>query len=56
MPGFSLVLGTVERTDELSIFPDSFDSQVYRNFELIVVDQNKDNRLVPILVCGMLHE
>lgn len=49
MPGFSLVLGTVERTDELSIFLDSLDAQVYRNFELILVDQNQDDRLSSIL-------
>ena len=49
MMSFSLVLGTVERTGDLEIFLTSLDAQDYRDFELIVVDQNPDDRLVPIL-------
>lgn len=49
MMGFSLILGTVERTWDLEIFLASLDAQDYRDFELIVVDQNLDDRLVPIL-------
>lgn len=45
----SLVLATVERTKQLEHFLISILSQTYHNFELIVVDQNLDNRLVPIL-------
>ncbi len=49
MVSFSLVLGTVERTHDLGHFLASLDAQTYRDFELIVVDQNKDERLAPIL-------
>lgn len=46
---FSLVLATLGRTTELSKFLAHLDDQLYRNFELIVVDQNADDRLVSIL-------
>ena len=37
---FSLVLGTVGRTDELGRMLDSLCRQTHRNFEVILVDQN----------------
>ncbi len=40
---FSLVLATVNRTKERA-----FTRQTYRDFELIIVDQNLDDRLMPI--------
>jgi glycosyltransferase involved in cell wall biosynthesis len=46
---FSLILGTIERTYEVEFFLSSLELQTYRNFELIVVDQNPDDRLVQIL-------
>jgi glycosyltransferase involved in cell wall biosynthesis len=47
---FSLVLATVERTQEVSRFLDSLDAQDYRNFELVVVDQNTDARLESLIL------
>lgn len=49
MPRFSLVLATIERTNEVDRFLASLEAQVKRDVELIVVDQNEDDRLVPIL-------
>lgn len=49
MPRFSLVLATVDRTIEVDQFLASLASQVIGDTELIVVDQNEDDRLVPIL-------
>lgn len=46
---FSLILGTVGRTVELEECLASLDAQTLRAFELIVVDQNPDGRLAPIL-------
>ena len=46
---FSLVLATLGRTFQVKTFLESLDQQSYRNFELIVVDQNPDDRLEPIL-------
>lgn len=48
-PGFSLILGTFGRTDELAVYLSSLDAQTYKNFQLIVIDQNPDERLTPIL-------
>ena len=45
----SLILGTVYRTDELELFLRSLDAQTYRDFELLLIDQNPDDRLVPLL-------
>lgn len=49
MMRFSLILGTIERSDELNYILASLSTQTYQNFELIVVDQNPDERLTPIL-------
>ena len=48
-PSFSLILATVGRVAELERFLKHLDEQSYRKFELIVVDQNPDTRLMPIL-------
>lgn len=51
-PGFmkiSLVMATLGRTREVESFLASLDAQKYRNFDLIVVDQNPDDRLSPLL-------
>ncbi|MDB5729640.1 MAG: glycosyltransferase family 2 protein [Noviherbaspirillum sp.] len=49
MPDISLILATVGRTDQLNRLFDSLASQTYANFEVIVVDQNNDDRVQPHL-------
>ena len=46
---FSLILATVDRTEEVKRFLASLDAQTHRDFELIVVDQNADAGLASIL-------
>jgi glycosyltransferase involved in cell wall biosynthesis len=45
---FSLVMATLGRSEEIVLFLDSLLSQTYSNFELIIVDQNNDNRVANI--------
>jgi glycosyltransferase involved in cell wall biosynthesis len=42
---FSLIMPTLNRKDEIVIFIGSLLSQTYTDFELIIIDQNKDNRV-----------
>jgi len=46
---FSLVLATVGRQDDVRNFLLSLREQVYRHFEVIIVDQNLDSRLDPVV-------
>lgn len=46
---FSLIVATLGRTTELNALLESLDRQIHRDFEIVVVDQNPDNRLLPIL-------
>lgn len=46
---FTLVLATLGRTEEIERFLDSLVRQQYRSVEVLVVDQNRDNRLMGIL-------
>jgi glycosyltransferase involved in cell wall biosynthesis len=46
---FSLILATLGRDIELISFLDSLASQTYRDFELIIIDQNKDKKIDSIV-------
>ena len=46
---FSLILATLGRTFQVKTLLESLDTQTHRNFELIVVDQNFDDRLEAVL-------
>lgn len=49
MRDFSLILATVGRTTELNRLFDSLLVQTFHDFEVIIVDQNQDERLIPIV-------
>jgi glycosyltransferase involved in cell wall biosynthesis len=49
VPEFSLIVATKDRTEQVAKFLRSLDAQSFRSFELIVSDQNTDDRLEPIL-------
>jgi glycosyltransferase involved in cell wall biosynthesis len=46
---FSLILPTIGRREEPERFLASLAAQTFRGFELVVVDQNPDDRLVPVV-------
>jgi glycosyltransferase involved in cell wall biosynthesis len=50
----SLILATKGRVDEVSNFLRSLSQQSTRNFELIIVDQNEDDRLNVVLTGGTI--
>ena len=52
---FDLVVATVGRTAELERFLASLDGQTHRDFRLIVVDQNPDDRIASLLDERALH-
>lgn len=49
MPRFSLIVATVGRTRELRRFLSSLTRQEYSDYEVIVVDQNRDDRVINLL-------
>jgi len=49
MRKLSLILATVGRTNELNRLFDSLAAQTFHDFDIIVVDQNSDQRLKPIV-------
>lgn len=46
---FSLILCTINRTNEVEEFLTSLEKQTFNNFEVIVVDQNKNNEVLNIV-------
>ncbi|MGA7461878.1 MAG: glycosyltransferase family 2 protein [Candidatus Korobacteraceae bacterium] len=46
---FSLIVATIDRVSELDRLLTSLDAQTYRDFEVIIIDQNTDARLTPVL-------
>ena len=52
---FDLVVATVGRTVELERFLASVEGQTHRDFRVLVVDQNADDRLVAVLAGRALH-
>ncbi|WP_082708746.1 glycosyltransferase [Thiobacillus denitrificans] len=48
-PRFSLIMGTLGRTEEVGRFLASLQRQEHRDFELFIVDQNPDDRLLPLI-------
>ena len=49
LPSFDLVLATVGRTDELARFLGSLAAQDYPRARVLLVDQNPDDRLEPVV-------
>jgi GT2 family glycosyltransferase len=49
MTSFDIIVPTIRRTDELVRLLDSLALQSYSGFRVIVVDQNPDERLLPVL-------
>ncbi len=50
-PPVSLVVSTLNRGVELTRLLSSLVDQEFKDFEIIVVDQNSDDRIVPVLKC-----
>ncbi|HEY8627926.1 MAG TPA: glycosyltransferase family 2 protein [Gaiellaceae bacterium] len=48
-PSFDLVVATVDRTEELERLLQSLERQTHPGFRILLVDQNDDDRLSPIL-------
>ena len=46
----SLIMPTINVTKELDLFLQSLVQQTYQDFELIVVDQNPDRRVLDIVM------
>ena len=54
LPSFDLVVATVGRTDELARLLDALRAQTHTDFRALVVDQNDDDRLEPLLTASGL--
>jgi glycosyltransferase involved in cell wall biosynthesis len=49
LPSFDLVVATVDRSEELRVLLGSLERQTYRDFRVLVVDQNEDDRVAGVL-------
>ena len=49
LPSFDLVVATVDRVEELGLLLDSLEAQTHRDFRVLLVDQNGDDRIEPIV-------
>jgi GT2 family glycosyltransferase len=49
LPLFDLILATVGRVDEVGSLFASLERQTHRGFRVLLVDQNEDDRLLPVL-------
>ena len=49
LPSFDLVVATVDRVSELERLLASLSAQTHRDFRVLLVDQNEDDRLEPVL-------
>ncbi|MDX6387228.1 MAG: hypothetical protein QOD85_1030 [Gaiellaceae bacterium] len=49
LPSFDLVVATVDRVAELERLFASLDAQTHRSFRVLLIDQNPDDRLSPVL-------
>ncbi|HBF4089696.1 TPA: glycosyltransferase family 2 protein, partial [Clostridioides difficile] len=45
----SLIMPTLNRYDDIYLLMDSLENQTYKNFELIVVDQNDNSKVKEIV-------
>jgi GT2 family glycosyltransferase len=52
LPSFDLVVATIGRTDELAELLDSLAAQTHRDLRVVVVDQNEDDRVGPLLAAS----
>src|SRR5215472_5711239 len=46
---FSLIIATLNRVDEIDHLLQSLEAQTFKDFEVMVVDQNPDDRLQSVL-------
>ncbi len=51
---FDLVVATVDRTDDLAALLEALEAQTHRDFRLVVVDQNPDDRVARLLAAKPL--
>ena len=49
MTKFSIIISTINRVGELNLLFESLIRQTYKDFEVIIVDQNTDERLIPVV-------